>query len=246
MYVKSPSLSCIMTSIDRKQAFRDLLIAQEESFRTLTTEFHQQVECYIKRTNQNPLTKKVSSAAQKETIILRNVSPTTQQSLLQSKCLLISQLCMDLTRSFCNDQGSLSSVEIMQQFLQAVKNKVRLVEDKVQVLFILDSSMVHRRSKDFNVAGRQVRAEDGLTMLQVFELEEGFDQILEWLALSCSYRDPISLEFTSLVLHFLLKHQAQETALRKTLLARLQQLVAFLEEDNKLLLKEIIDMYRKS
>lgn len=86
--------------------------------------------------------------------------------------------------------------------------------------------------------------EDGHTMLQAFELAEGFDQILEWLALSCSYRDPISLEFTSLVLRFLLKHQVQANSTRKTLLARLQQLVAFVEEDNKSLLKEIIEMYR--
>ncbi|KAL0585034.1 hypothetical protein ABG067_005171 [Albugo candida] len=233
-----------MTSIDRKQTFRDLLIAQEESFRALTKEFHQQVECFIKRTNQNPLTKKVSNAAKKEPINLRNVSPATQQNLLQSKCLLISQICMELTRSFCNEQGSLLSAEVMQQFLQTVKNKVSLIQDKVQVLFILDSSIIHRRSKDLNGSSRNVRMEDGHTMLQAFELAEGFDQILEWLALSCSYRDPISLEFTSLVLRFLLKHQVQANSTRKTLLARLQQLVAFVEEDNKSLLKEIIEMYR--
>ncbi|CCI11792.1 unnamed protein product [Albugo candida] len=151
---------------------------------------------------------------------------------------------MELTRSFCNEQGSLLSAEVMQQFLQTVKNKVSLIQDKVQVLFILDSSIIHRRSKDLNGSGRNVRMEDGHTMLQAFELAEGFDQILEWLALSCSYRDPISLEFTSLVLRFLLKHQVQANSTRKTLLARLQQLVAFVEEDNKSLLKEIIEMYR--
>lgn len=199
-------------SANSSDVLKNLLILQLESVKRLVNEYHQQTEAYVQQFGYLPLSQDPAEAAHDARIVLRSQA-SSSPSLVEG--CAVSEIIRDATKKHCGADMCVTSPEHLEHFLTIAKNDVKTAEDRVHALFVLDATL----------ASAQRRKE----MQSRFEGLHGYDLLVEWLAISCSYNDETSKAFTELLLLVLHRNVPATLFTTKTVvknLTRKDQLVA--------------------
>ncbi|KAL3662946.1 hypothetical protein V7S43_011892 [Phytophthora oleae] len=206
---------------------QNLLILQLEAVKALVTEYHQQTEAYVQQFHQLPFSQEDAEAAHDARITLRNISSTSPS--LAEGCA-VSAVILEATKKHCGVDMSATSPEHLESFVDIARNDVKLAEERVHVLFVLDASL--KGKKD---------------MQSKFESKQGYDLLVQWLALSCSYQDETSKAITELLLLVLQRHMPAMSFTIKTVIKGLSNYKKVMKgnKKNKALLNNVINQYRE-
>ncbi|KAG6574618.1 Histone-lysine N-methyltransferase [Phytophthora cinnamomi] len=213
------------------ELLKNLLILQHEAVKALVAEYHQHTEAYVQQFGQLPLSQEPAQAAHDARIALR--SSTSASPSLADGCA-VSDVILAATKQHCDVDMSAASADSLEAFLATSRRDVKTTEDRVHALFVLDASL----------AKAQTHKE--LQMQQRFEGKQGYDLLVEWLAVSCSYSDDTSKAFTELLLLVLQRHAPAMSFTTKTVVKSLAQYKKVIKSKaNKTLLLSVIRQYRE-
>ena len=202
-----------------------VLVLQLEAIKALVTEYHQQTEAYVQQFGHLPLSNEPVDAAHDARIALRPLPS------LAEGCV-VSEVILAATKSHCSQTMCATSPADLEAFLGSARKHVKTVDDRVHALFVLDASLAHT----------ELRKE----MQATFEGKQGYALLVEWLALSCSYKDETSRAFTELLLLVLKKKMPAMLFTIKTVVKNLTQYKKVIKgKHNKGLLQDVVDQYRK-
>ncbi|CEG41677.1 uncharacterized protein PHALS_12013 [Plasmopara halstedii] len=179
------------------EVHKNLLILQLEGIKRLVNEFHQQTEAYVQQFGYLPLSKEPAEAAHNARIALRSLASASPS--IAEGCA-VSEIIRDATQKHCGVDMCATSPENLEHFLAISRNDVKTAEDRVHALFVLDATLTSARHRK--------------EMQSRFEGLQGYEVLVEWLAVSCSYNDETSKAFTELLL--LVLHRNLPTALFTT------------------------------
>jgi hypothetical protein len=105
---------------------------------------------------------------------------------------------------------------------------VKTADDRVHAFFVLNASLAN-----------------GNDMLVRFEGKQGYDLLMEWLALHCSDNDETSRAFTQHLLLVLQGNMPQKNFTTKTVIQNLTQYKKVMKgKSNKTLLQHVVNKYR--
>ncbi|EGZ21619.1 hypothetical protein PHYSODRAFT_557575 [Phytophthora sojae] len=204
----------------------NLLILQHEAVKALVAEYHQQTEAYVQQFDQLPLTQEPAQAAHETRIALR--SSTSTSPSLADGCA-VSEVILAATKKHCDVDMCATSGDSLEAFLGISRHDVKTTEDKVHALFVLNASL----------------AKNTKEMQSRFEGKQGYDLLIEWLAVGCSYGDDTSKAFTELLLLVLQRHAPASSFTTKTVVKSLAQYKKVIKgKANKTLLLSVIRQYR--
>ncbi|CAH0475010.1 unnamed protein product [Peronospora belbahrii] len=207
------------------EMLKSVLVLQLEAIKALVIEYHQQTEAYVQQFGHHPLSQDPMDAAHDARIVLRPLPS------LAENCI-VSEVIVEAIKKHCGGEMCATSVEHLESILSIAKNDVRTVDDRVHALFVLDASLTHK----------QLQKE----MQSRFEAKQGYDLLVEWLAVSCSYKDEISKAFTELLLLVLQKNVPVMAFTIKTMIKNLTQYKKVMKgKKNKTLLQAVVDQYHK-
>ncbi|KAJ0411248.1 hypothetical protein ATCC90586_004164 [Pythium insidiosum] len=203
----------------------NILLLQHEAIQSRLREFHQQVEAFVQLTATNPLTGARQAAAHESPVPLR------ERAAPAAAPQLISETAARLATEFCDARGALRDGASLPAFTKRLGEAALTLEDKAQMLFVLDQTF---------------RAAESAGLSAAFEKERGYEALLDWFAGACTYQDDANKAFSRLVLQFLQQHKPAMTHARKVVLSRLRQLQPFaVGRQTKALLKETVEKYRE-
>ncbi|POM63804.1 Hypothetical protein PHPALM_20749 [Phytophthora palmivora] len=218
-----------MSANTTTEMLKNALVLQLEAVKRLVTEYHQQTEAYIQQFGHLPLSQQPAEAEHVVRITLRNL--TSSSPSLAEGCA-VSEVILDATKKHCDVDMCATSPEHLESFLDISRNDIKTAEDRVHALFVLDASL----------ASAQHQKE----MQSKFEGKQGYDLLVEWLAVSCSYKDETSKAFTELLLLVLQRNVPSMSFTTKTVVKSLAQYKKVMKgKNNKVLLQNVMDKYRK-
>jgi hypothetical protein len=146
---------------------------------------------------------------------------------------LMATICSEL----CDSNSAIKSPQCMVRFLEKMRQEIRSLDDRLQVLCILDSTLQVRRLPSDTTRA----SSNALTICSFFEQERGYVTLVEWCSETCSYTDQRKLLFTEKCLKVLLQNPPKRPFARKILLTPLQEMQIHVKnEKNKELVKEIL------
>ncbi|RMX67970.1 hypothetical protein KXD40_005438 [Peronospora effusa] len=207
------------------EMLKSVLVLQLEAVKTLVIEYYQQTEAYVQQFGHLPLSHDPMDAAHDARIALRTL-PALAESCVVSEVILMA------TKNHCGGDMCATSADHLESFLTISRKDVKTVEDRVHALFVLDASLTHAQLKK--------------EMQSRFEGKRGYDLLVEWLAVSCSYKDEMSKAFTELLLLMLKKNVPTMSFTTKTMIKSLTQYKKVMKgKKNKILLQVVVDQYRE-
>ena len=208
------------------EMLKSVLVLQLEAVKALVVEYHQQTEAYVQQFGHLPLSHHPMDAAHDARIALRTLPA------LAENCV-VSEVILEATKLHCGGDVCATSADQLEQFLTISRNEVKTVEDRVHALFVLDASLTHAQLKK--------------EMQSRFEGNRGYELMIEWFAVSCSYKDEMSKAFTELVLLMLKKNVPVLSFTTKTMIKSLTQYKKVMKGNkNKILLQTVVDQYRET
>jgi hypothetical protein len=208
-----------------KEMLKNLMILQHEAVKALVTEFHQQTEAYVQQFGVHPLSQEPFDAFHEARIALRSLPS------LAEGCT-VSPVMLEATKKHCGADMAATSADELEAFLATSRADVKTAEDRVHALFVLDASLANTHHGD--------------RMLARFEAKQGYDLLVEWLALHCSYKDETSKAFTQLLLLVLQRNVPQMSFTTKTVIKNLSQYKKVMKgKNNKALLQDVLSKYRE-
>ncbi|KAG7390028.1 hypothetical protein PHYPSEUDO_008990 [Phytophthora pseudosyringae] len=204
---------------------KNLLILQCEAVKRLVHEYHQQTEAYVQQFGQLPLSQEPADAEHDARITLRRLA-TASPSLAEG--CAVSEVILAATKRHCGVDMCATSPEHLEGFLATSRADVKTAEDRVHALFVLDASLASRKE-----------------MQARFEGKQGYELLVQWLAVSCSYNDETSKAFTELLLLVLLRHVPAMSFTTKTVVKNLSMYKKVMKgKKNKELLQTVVGHYR--
>uniref|UniRef100_A0AAV1T6S4 Uncharacterized protein n=1 Tax=Peronospora matthiolae TaxID=2874970 RepID=A0AAV1T6S4_9STRA len=212
-------------SSSSEEILTSVLVLQLEAIKALVTEYHQQTEAYVQQFGHMPLSNEPIYAAHDARIALRSLPS------LAEGCV-VSEVILAATKSHCGQNMCATSTTDLEEFLASARKNVKTVDDRVHALFVLDASLSHAQLKK--------------EMQATFEGKQGYALLVEWLALSCSYKDETSKAFTELLLLVLKNKMPAMSFTIKTVIKNLMRYKKVMKgKTNKGLLQDVVDEYRK-
>ncbi|GMF49212.1 unnamed protein product [Phytophthora fragariaefolia] len=211
------------------ELLKNLLILQHEAVKALVAEYHQHTEAYVQQFGVLPLSQEPAEAAHDARIALR--SSTSASASLADGCA-VSDVILSATKKHCDADMRATSADALEALLATSRSDVKTTEDRVHALFVLSASLdTPQRRKE---------------MLARFEGARGYDLLVEWLAVSCSYGDETSRAFTELLLLVLQRHVPAVSFTTKTVVKNLAPYKKIVKgRANKTLLLSVIRQYRE-
>ncbi|KAK1938084.1 hypothetical protein P3T76_009234 [Phytophthora citrophthora] len=202
---------------------RHLLILQHKAVETLVTEYHQQTEAYVQQFNLLPLSREDAESAHDARITLRSTS-SSAPSL--TECCAVSTVIQEATKKYCDREMRATSPEDLESLVDIAKNDVKIAEERIHLLFALDASLEGKKD-----------------MQSKFERKQGYDLLIQWLAISCSYQDEMSKNSTDLVLRVLKRNMPTMSFTIKTVIKDLSKYKKVMkgQKKNKELLSDVIN-----
>ncbi|KAI9905495.1 hypothetical protein PsorP6_014340 [Peronosclerospora sorghi] len=203
---------------------KNVLVLQLEGIRALISEYHQQTEAYVQQFGYLPLSREPVEAAHDARIALRPLPS------LPETCA-VSEVILDATKKHCGSEMGARSADHLEHFLAIARKDIRTVEDRVHALFVLDASLSHPELR--------------MDMQSRFESKQGYALLVEWIAMSCSYKDETSKAVTEILLLVVKKNVPTMMFTIKTVLKSLAQYKKVMKGNkNKALLQQVVDYYR--
>ncbi|TDH68205.1 hypothetical protein CCR75_008097 [Bremia lactucae] len=216
-------------SANTSEVLNNLIILQLEGVKRLATEYHQQTEAYVQQFGIMPFAQEPADPAHEARITLRSLASASPS--LAEGCA-VSEVILDATKKHCGANMCATSPDNLDKFLFISKNDVKTAEDRVHALFVLDATL----------SSAQNRKE----MQSHFEGQQGYDLLVEWLAVSCSYNDDMSKAFTELVLLVLHRNVPSMSFTTKTVVKNLATYKKVMKgKKNKVLLQNVVTHYRE-
>lgn len=229
-----------------REQLRKLLLLQRQAFHALASEHFQQSEAFVQLAGRIPLTGSPARAAHvggsgstdAEALPLRETAPPEVVARIATYDGVIR-----LTDTLCvrsNDgEFSVRNAAQMTQFLQNVRRQVDTVDAKIQVLFLLDSSL--KRDREAQQQHQLARATSS-----TFEQHNGYDLFVEWISFSVKYEDDAAHSTLSqTALRVLLRNVPVLPTTRKAVVSRIGILASLVRvRETKELLKSVIDLYQ--
>ncbi|KAE8894217.1 hypothetical protein PF005_g23441 [Phytophthora fragariae] len=211
------------------ELLKNLLILQLEAVKALVAEYHQHTEAYVQQFGKLPLSQEPTEAAHDARIALR--SSTSASPSLADGCA-VSEVILAATKQHCDVDMCATSADSLEAFVGISRYDVKTTEDRVHALFVLNASLA--------------KAQRNKEMQSRFEGKQGYDLLVEWLAVSCSYSDDTSKAFTELLLLVLQRHAPAMSFTTKTVVKSLAQYKKVIKSKaNKTLLLSVIRQYRE-
>ncbi|OWZ18766.1 hypothetical protein PHMEG_0007093 [Phytophthora megakarya] len=211
------------------EMLKNTLLLQLEAVKRLTTEFHQHTEAYVQQFGHLPLSKEPAEAEHAPRIALRSL-PTATPSLADG--CTVSEVIQEATKKHCGTDMCATSPDDLDSFLDISRNDIKVAEDRVHALFVLDASL---NSTEYPKE-----------MQSKFEGKQGYDLLVEWLAMSCSYKDDTSKAFTELLLLVLQRNMPSSSFTTKTVVKSLTKYKKVMKgKNNKALMQSVVDKYRQ-
>jgi hypothetical protein len=228
----SPSASSARPPADEQDELWNLLLLQTDAVRLRFREFHQQIELFIQHTNEHPLTGVKPMRAAHDSLPLRDRTTPAAAAPMP----LVSDAVASLVRDLCAPSGAVRDASAMAQLTKKLDGDASLtVDDKAQLLFVLDASFAVAPATSATAA----------ILLSAFEKDGGYGVLMSWFETSCSYSDEPNKALSRLLLQFLERHRPALPFSRKTVLLKLRSTQAVaVGRKNRTHLKEMIDKYQ--
>ncbi|KAG1708669.1 hypothetical protein DVH05_022298 [Phytophthora capsici] len=209
------------------ELLQNLLILQLEAVKALVTEYHQQTEAYVQQFHLLPLSKEDAEAAHDARITLRTLSSTSPS--LTDGCA-VSAVIQDATMKYCDKDMCATSPASLEILVDIARSDIKMVEERVHMLYVLHASLQGKKD-----------------MQSKFESKQGYDLLVQWLAISCSYQDEMSKAITELLLRVLEANKPASSFTIKTVIKGLSNYKKVMKgnKKNKALLNDVINQYRE-
>ncbi|RLN90168.1 hypothetical protein BBJ28_00011778 [Nothophytophthora sp. Chile5] len=230
---------------------KNLLILQHQAVKALIVEVHQQTEAYIQQYDRHPFTQQVAAAAHADKVPLRELSTS---AFAQTDGCVVSALVQEAIKAACDADACIVEPSQLSTFLAMAHEKIKTSDDRVHVLFVLDSTLTNARQllkkkkqrQAVDAGGSNREAQWAENKLRLFEREKGYDLVVDWFAECCSYTDEGSRALTELVLLVLQRNLPMLPLVRKTMVKRLNSLKKVVSgRSNKELFLSVVTQYRE-